>query len=166
MSERMPPAEPAPPVESAEPAEPVPSPGASPRAEPTLEWWWRRRPPAGHTRFARGVWWAGHVQLPIALLLLVVCAPVLIAGGGPWGADSGWGWLGLSMSGPFVLSGVMLRASSSWRTYWAPPVGGGPVLRIAVLAATVLGIAVVSIVLTIFVAYLLLLFPPSAGMFA
>lgn len=138
-----------------------------PPAEPTpavrRRWWWRRRPPAGHTAFARGVWWAGHVQLPIAVVILAVCAPELIAGGGPWSVDSGWAWLGLSMSGPFALSGTMLRASSSWRTYWAPPVGGGPARRIAVLVATVLGIAVVSIVLTILVAYLLLLFPPSAA---
>lgn len=141
MSERMPPAEPAPAVRR--------------------QWWWQRRPPADHTRFAQGVWWAGHVQLPLAIALLVVCLPVLITGGGPWGADSGWAWLGLSMSGPLALSGVMLRASSTWRTYWAPPVGGGPIRRIAVLAATVLGIAVVAIVLTILVAYLLLLFPPS-----
>jgi hypothetical protein len=141
-----------------------------PPAEPALavrrQWWWQRRPPADHTRFAKGVWWAGHVQLPIALALLVVCAPVLITGGGPWGADSGWAWLVLSMSGPFALSGTMLRASSSWRTYWAPPVGGGLMRRIAVLAATVAGIAIVSIVLTTLVAYLLLIFSPSAGMVA
>lgn len=146
MSERMPPAEP-----------------AGPAVAVRRPWWWRRRPPAGRTRFARGVWWAGHLQLPIALVLLAVCAAELIAGGGPWSADSGWAWLGLSMSGPLALSGTMLRASSTWRTYWAPPVGGGRMRRIAVLAATVLGIAVVSIVLTILVAYLLLIFSPSTA---
>lgn len=136
-------------------------PPAEPAPAVRRQWWWQRRPPADHTRFARGVWWAGHAQLPIALALLVVCAPQLIVGGGPWSAGSGWAWLGLSMSGPFALSGMMLRASSSWRTYWAPPVGGGLLRRIAVLAATVLGIAVVSIVLTILAAYLFLVFPPS-----
>jgi hypothetical protein len=127
------------------------------------QWWWQRRPPADRSRFARGVWWAGHVQLPIALVLLVVCAPALVIGGGPWGAGSGWASLGLSMSGPFALSGTMLRASSSWRTFWAPPVGGGLVRRIAVLAVTVAGIAVVSIVLTALVVYLMLIFSPPAG---
>ncbi|HEX6954868.1 MAG TPA: hypothetical protein VF156_08305 [Agromyces sp.] len=141
MSERMP------------PAEPVPSRGTSPNAEPSLEWWWRRRPPAGHTRFARGVWWAGHLQLPIALGLLVVCLPLHLAGPGPWSESGGSAWLGLSMAGPFALSGTMLRASSNWRHYWGPPIGGGLVRRILGLAVTVAAIAAVSIVLTVVAAY-------------
>jgi hypothetical protein len=147
----MPQAEPA----LAEPAMPV-TPG---------QWWWRRRPPVGHTRFARGVWWAGHVQLPIALALLVVCAPLLAFGWASWSGGSAWGWLGLSMSGPFALSGLMLRASSDWRLYWEPPLGGWHMRRILGLTATVAGIAALSVILTIVAAYAIFFIAASVSAF-
>jgi hypothetical protein len=152
MSERMPPAEPALPV--------------APR-----QWWWRRRPPVDHTRFARGVWWAGHVQLVVAAGLLLVCLPLFAVGlAAPPPADAvppgpGTFWmrvetvwiplLGVAMSGPFVLSGLMLRTNSEWGLYRRPQTVGGRLLRVAGLAGTVVGIAVVSILITVFLVYLL-----------
>ena len=148
------------------------SPAESHVAAARREWWWRRRPPASHTRFARRVWWAGHVQLLIAFVLLLVCLPLFAVGlnlppseqaaaGGaaPFFARVGQVWialLGLAMSGPFALSGVMLRGSGSWPLYEDPPIGGGPVRRVLGLIATIAGIAVLSIMLTVFVAYFLL----------
>lgn len=143
MTERMLPAEPAPAVRR--------------------QWWWQRRPPAGHTRFARGVWWAGHVQLPIGSTLFVVCAPLLMLSWASWSSITTPAWLGLSMSGPFILSGLMLRASSDWRVYWAPPIGGGPVRRIADLAATIAAIAALSIILTATAAYVIFFVAATVG---
>ncbi|MGR2752796.1 hypothetical protein [Agromyces arachidis] len=142
--------------------------GDAPHRAPRRRWWWRRRPPASHTRFARGVWWAGHLQLPISLVLFVVCLPLLVATTEPalgfdfpaWFGVVGTGvdvaWIGLAMAGPFALSGLMLRASSHQDLYAEPPVGGRLIARVLGLAATVAGIAVVSILLTIVAAYLLL----------
>lgn len=130
---------------------------ASPQADAGRPpWWWRRRPPVGHTRFARAVWWAGHVQLPMAFVLLVVCLPTFIGSAAPGATFGGYAWLGLAMAWPFAVSGVMLRASSEWRLYWPPPLGGGPVKRTIGLGMTVTGIAILSIVLTVVVAYVLL----------
>lgn len=155
MSERMPPAEPA--------------------AAVRRTWWWRRRPPAGHTRFARCVWWAGHVQLPIAVLLLLVCLPVLVASSMPGVVFPGWfgaagagipAWIGLAMAGPFAISGRMLRATSDWRLYWGPPLGARLPVRLLGVAATVLGIAALSVLLTIAAAYVILFVATTVGAFA
>lgn len=120
-------------------------------------WWWQRRPTPGQSRFGRAVWWAGHVQLPIALVLVLVCLPGYLAGAASGAPFPGSPWIGLAMAGPFAMSGLMLRASSEWQLYWEGPLGGGLVQRIAALVATVAGIAALSIALTVFAAYLLLL---------
>lgn len=149
MSERMPPAGP-----------------ATPAPAVRREWWWQRRPPAGHTRFARGVWWAGHVQLPIAAVLLVVCLPALVVTSLPGASGAGaaaLAWMGLAMAGPFAVSGAMLRAGSDWRLYWAPPVGARLPGRLLGLAASVLGIATLSVFLTIVAVYVLFFVAASVG---
>ena len=95
------------------------------------------------------------MQLPIALVLLVVCLPVYVAGVIEPSTDAAPGWIGLAMAGPFALSGLMLRASSSWQIYWDGPAGSGPVTRTIALIATVSGIAALSIALTVVAAYVL-----------
>ncbi|MGR0320718.1 hypothetical protein [Agromyces sp. ZXT2-3] len=120
--------------------------------------WWRRRPPADHDRLARGIWWAGHVQLFIALALLVGCGALVIAGIARGDQGLSFSVLGLAMAGPFAMSGRMLRASSAWRTYWGPTDRRNWAPRAAVLVATVVGIAILSIVATTVIAYLMLPF--------
>ncbi|RXZ48322.1 hypothetical protein [Agromyces binzhouensis] len=120
--------------------------------------WWRRRPPADHDRLARGIWWAGHVQLFIALGLLIVCGAIVVVGIARNDQGLSLSVLGLAMAGPFAASGVMLRASSGWRRYWGRTDRRNWAPRVLVLAATVVGIAIVSIVATIVIAYLLLVF--------
>ena len=74
--------------------------------------WYRRRPPADMDRFARGVWWAGHGQLYLAVALAIVGPFILFTS--IW--RTGWGWLGLAalaLSWPFALSGVLLRKVSA-----------------------------------------------------
>ncbi|WP_400996776.1 hypothetical protein [Agromyces sp. GXQ0307] len=120
--------------------------------------WWRRRPPADHDRLARGIWWTGHVQLFIALALLVGCGALVIVGIVRGDQGLSMSVLGLAMAGPFALSGRMLRASSGWRTYWGPTDRRNWAPRAAMLVATVVGIAIVSIAATTVIAYLLLIF--------
>jgi hypothetical protein len=120
--------------------------------------WWRRRPPADHDRLARGVWWAGHVQLFIAVALLVVCGFLVVVGIARHDQGLSLSVLGLAMAGPFAVSGKMLRASSGWRLYWGRTERTNVAPRILGLAATVIGIAIVSILATIVIAYLLLIF--------
>jgi hypothetical protein len=141
-------------------------PPAEPAEDERRQWWWQRRPPADHSSFARGVWWAGHLQLPIALALLAVCLPLLVAASVPgqflagWFEGSGAGgfaWFGLAMSGPFALSGRMLRASSEWRIYWDPPTGARLPARLLGLGATVTGIAALSVFLTVVAVYVIFL---------
>ena len=136
---------------------------AEPDEDERRQWWWQRRPPADHAPFARGVWWAGHVQLFVAAALVLVCAPLFVIGVAASADDSAGSSaallsrrlgevqgaiLGLAMAGPFVLSGKMLRASSGWRVYSRKSIGGGPLRRFLALASTVVGIALLSIVLT------------------
>lgn len=143
MTERMPPAEPAP--------------------DDRRQRWWQRRPPADHTEFARGVWWAGHVQLFVAAALVVVCLPLFVGGLVVLPGDSAGSSaatlsklagelqeviLGLAMAGPFALSGKMLRASSGWTLYRRRPIGGGILRRLVGLVASIAGIALISVVLT------------------
>ncbi|WP_353814822.1 hypothetical protein [Agromyces sp. SYSU T00266] len=109
------------------------------------------------------------MQLPISLALFAVCLPVLLAVTRPalgfafpswFSVDTSAGgpaWIGLAMAGPFALSGLMLRATSHWRLYWDEPVGGGLAARLLGLVATIVGIAVVSILLTIAAAFLILI---------
>ncbi|MGR2752798.1 hypothetical protein [Agromyces arachidis] len=116
--------------------------------------WWRERPPRGLSRFGRAVWWAGHVQLPLALALLLTCLPIFVANA-TLPRFAGAAWLGLAMSAPFAVSGLMLRSSSEWQVYREGPAGSGAITRTVALVATVAGIAVLSIALTIFAGYLL-----------
>ncbi|GAA2035689.1 hypothetical protein GCM10009819_20250 [Agromyces tropicus] len=116
------------------------------------------------------MWWAGHVQLPIAVALAIAWTPVFLigatsppggisAGPGILGVQSPGFWpslLGLGMAGPFALSGLMLRAHADAPAYRAEPIGDGLLRRLLLLTAAVVGIAVISIALTV-VAVLLLL---------
>ncbi|WP_430647444.1 hypothetical protein [Agromyces sp. GXS1127] len=140
--------------------EPVPS--ASPTGAPATDAaptpWWRRRPPRDHDRLARGIWWAGHVQFFIAIALLVGCGALVIVGVVRGDQGLSLSVLGVAMAVPFALSGRMLRASSGWRTYRGPTDRSNWASRAAVLVATVVGIAFVSIIATTVIAYLLLIF--------
>ena len=138
-------------------------PPAEPAEDERRQWWWQRRPPADHAAFARGVWWAGHLQLFVASALLLVCLPLFVGGVAANSGDSAGSsaavlsrrvgevqevMLGLAMAGPFALSGRMLRASSGWRVYSRKSIGGGPLRRFLALSSTVVGIALLSVVLT------------------
>ncbi|MGH1522823.1 hypothetical protein ACRAWC_01515 [Leifsonia sp. L25] len=104
--------------------------------------WYRRSPPPGLPRFPKVVWWAGHAQLFIGVAAAVVGLVLLFGGDGPWQ----WGLLLVSTALPFATSGMMLRAQGLRQATltsrsWA--------VRIAELAAVVLGVAVLSIVFVI-----------------
>lgn len=105
--------------------------------------WYRRTPPAGLGRLARGVWWAGHGQLFIGLGLAVL-GPVMFALGQLGIGSGGAAYTGVllfAMAAPFCCSGLMLRR-------FAPHLDrGGNALffQVIELIAVVLFIAVLSI---------------------
>lgn len=121
--------------------------------------WWRRRPPTESSAFERSVWWAGQAQLFIAAVLAVVGPVCLVAflafstSGG--GALSTWtgvvGWLGSAMALPFASSGKLLRG------YGTAMPGANRALpdRIVELVLVVVGIAALSIVFVVVLAFLL-----------
>jgi|GEM_PF-1319240 len=131
---------------------------ADPAMDAARPRWWRRRPPADHDRLARGIWWAGHVQLFISLALLVGCGAIVMVGAVRGEQGLSLSVLGVAMAAPFAASGRMLRASSSWRLYWGSTDRRNWASRVLALAATVAGIAVLSIIATTVIAYLLLIF--------
>ncbi|MGH1548379.1 hypothetical protein ACRAWB_04035 [Leifsonia poae] len=107
-------------------------------------------------RFARRVWWAGHVQLFVAAAVVPASVAVWAVGLATpeLSAFTFYAVLGLAMVAPFVCSGLMLRSfagdlaldsTSTW-------------FRVFQLVLVVLGIAVTSIGFVFFDVFVLLLF--------
>ncbi|WP_348787409.1 hypothetical protein [Leifsonia sp. NPDC080035] len=107
--------------------------------------WWRRRPPAGLSGFARGVWWTGHAQLFVSAALWVIGPASFALAWLPYNALTGTfgmtAWFGTAMALPFATSGMMLRA---YAVRWASR--EGPLFERSIeLAVTVVLIALISI---------------------
>ncbi|MGN6426294.1 MAG: hypothetical protein ACTHMF_05700 [Leifsonia sp.] len=107
--------------------------------------WWRRRPPGGLTRFARGVWWTGHAQLFVSAALWVIGPVSFALAWLPYNALTGafgvTAWLGTAMALPSATSGMMLRA---YAVRWASR--EGPLFERSIeLAVAVMLIALISI---------------------
>ena len=107
--------------------------------------WWRRRPPAGLSGFARRVWWTGQAQLFVSAALWVIGPASFALAWLPNNALTGsfgmTAWLGTAMALPFATSGMMLRA---YAVRWASR--EGPLLERSIeLAVAVMLIALISI---------------------
>ncbi|KQM82058.1 hypothetical protein [Agromyces sp. Leaf222] len=128
--------------------------------------WYRRRPPGDLDRFQRGVWWAGHGQLFIAVGLPIVALILFCL----TFVDSSlpmFGTLALAMVVPFWYSGRMLRGSAGLLPTHEGRVGAFDWLeRITVLTISVLFIAFLAIAGVVAQVYVVILVLSTWSSFA